>query len=127
LRIMLPRWGEKRLVLFGMWTATISLCGIGLAPNALIVFALLPLAALSDVMPPSIQGLMSNRVGEDEQGKLQGVLGSLGALISIVGPLLMTGVFWLFTSTSLPYLPGAPFLLAALMTLAVIPLARNRI
>lgn len=127
LRIIVPRWGEKRVAVFGMIMAMIGLAGTGLAPTAAIVLALLPIAALSDVVPASLQGLMSNRVGSDEQGKLQGVLGSIGALISIVAPLMMTGTFWLFTGPHMPYLPGAPFLLAALLVLAVIPLALRRI
>jgi len=127
LRVLMPRWGEKRVALFGMWVAVASLVGVGLAPSSIVVFALLPLCALSDLTPPSLQGLMSNRMGEDEQGKLQGVLGSLGALISIIGPPLMTGTFWLFTSPTMPYLPGAPFILAALMTLAIVPMAQRRI
>lgn len=127
LRVIIPRWGEKRVIIFGMCVAVIGLTGTGLAPNSLVVFIFLPICALSDVTPPSLQGLMSNRVGEDEQGKLQGVMGSLGALVSIIGPLIMTGTFWAFTSPSMPYLPGAPFILAALMTLAIIPLAQRRI
>lgn len=127
LRVLVPRWGERRVILFGMWMAFLGLLGIGLAPSSLVVFMLLPICALSDLAPPSLQGLMSNRVSDNEQGKLQGVIGSLGALISIIGPLIMTGTFWAFTSPSMPYIPGAPFFLAALITLAIIPLARRKI
>ncbi|MGR3721995.1 TCR/Tet family MFS transporter [Abyssibius alkaniclasticus] len=127
LRVLVPRWGERRVILFGMWMAFLGLFGIGLAPSSLVVFMLLPICALSDLAPPSLQGLMSNRVSDHEQGKLQGVIGSLGALISIAGPLIMTGTFWAFTSPSMPYIPGAPFFLAALITLAIIPMAWRKI
>lgn len=127
LRIIVPRWGEKRVIMFGLWMSFLGLAGVGLAPTGLVVFMLLPICALSDVAPPTLQGLMSNRVGDDAQGKLQGVIGSLGALVSIAGPLIMTSMFWAFTSPSMPHFPGAPFILAALITLAIIPLARRRI
>ncbi len=44
------------------------------------------------------------------QGELQGILTGLMSLTSIVGPLLMTHLFYYFTKKSAPvHFPGAPF------------------
>ena len=71
---------------------------------------------------------MSQMVGDDEQGALQGVMTSAGALAMIVSPMLMTSVFAEFTREGAPiYLPGAPFMVAAvLMTAALLILLRSK-
>ena len=59
---------------------------------------------------------MSKSVGPDQQGELQGALVSVGALATILSPMLMTATFARFTAADAPvYLPGAPFLLSALL------------
>ena len=64
------------------------------------------------------QGLLSRQVNESEQGALQGGLTSLMSLTGIFGPVISTGLFSYFTSdASSLYLPGAPFLLAALLNM----------
>ena len=67
--------------------------------------------------------LMSRRVPADAQGELQGALAGVLGVALIVSPVLMTQIFGHFTSAAAPvYLPGAPFLAAAmLMALALVP------
>jgi DHA1 family tetracycline resistance protein-like MFS transporter len=66
-------------------------------------------------------------VPPDEQGRLQGGLSGLNSIAQIVGPLLATFVFRVFTSPKPPFeLPnrggGAPFLSGAVLSLlALIP------
>jgi DHA1 family tetracycline resistance protein-like MFS transporter len=86
----------------------------------------MPLSALGIVVGPALQGMMADRVGDDAQGELQGVLSSVVAVGVILSPLLMTGIFRFFTSAAAPvYLPGAPFVVAGLMTaLALVLLHR---
>jgi len=58
-------------------------------------------------------------VRADQQGELQGAVASLTSLSSIVGPALMTQALALFASPLAPvYFPGAPFIVAAVLTLA---------
>ena len=60
---------------------------------------------------------------DDQQGELQGTLSAINAVAVIVAPLMMTQIFWYFTSGPAPiHLPGAPFLLSALLTLVCIGL-----
>ncbi len=72
---------------------------------------------------------MSNATPDDQQGELQGVIAAVGAVAMGLAPMAMTGVFWAFTHDGAAiYLPGAPFLLSALlMVLCIIMLtARGR-
>ena len=77
---------------------------------------LTPLTALGAVVTPAVQGLLSHTVPDNAQGELQGVLSSAGSLAMIVSPLLMTGVFFAFTTPGAPVsFPGAPFLVSMLL------------
>jgi len=68
---------------------------------------------------------MSSHVPANEQGELQGALTSLISLTSIVGPLLMTGLFYEFSRTDGGlYFPGAAMLAGSLLTLLSAFLAR---
>ena len=77
------------------------------------------MAALGAVVAPSLQALMSRATPDDEQGALQGVLTSVNAVAVILAPLVMTGTFAAFTHPDAPvYLPGAAFLLSAVLVAA---------
>jgi DHA1 family tetracycline resistance protein-like MFS transporter len=78
---------------------------------------------LGGICEPAIQSLISNKIPDNEQGEIQGALTGLISLSSIAGPVLMTNLFYLFTSKSASvYFPGAPFFLGFLITLLTIAL-----
>ena len=58
---------------------------------------------------------MSARTDRDAQGELQGAIASSSALTAIVGPIVMAHIFDHFVDRQGVYLPGAPFLVAALL------------
>jgi DHA1 family tetracycline resistance protein-like MFS transporter len=68
---------------------------------------------------------MSGQVPANQQGELQGALTSLISLTSILGPLLMT---WLFYRYSKPdadiYFPGAAMIAGSILTIVSAFLAR---
>lgn len=123
MRFSIPRLGEYRTLLVAVSCAIIAYLGFGLARVEWLVFALIPVAALSDMAPPTLSAMTANRVGEDVQGMLQGVIASLGAISAVIAPLLMT---WMFQNFARPegavYLPGAPFLASGLMVVVIVPL-----
>ncbi|HHL20599.1 MAG TPA: MFS transporter [Aliiroseovarius sp.] len=122
LRLLLPRLGEFRTLILGVVASIVAAVGFGLIRSEWMVFALLPMAMLSEMAPPTLTALMSNRMGEDVQGKLQGVIASLGSVAAIAAPLTMTWIFRLFAAPDARvYLPGAPFLFSAFLILAVLP------
>lgn len=95
-----------------------------------IAYALIVLSAPTAFSGPIMQTMMTQRVADDQQGELQGAIGSVMAVNAIVSPIVMTQVFGYFTSPSAPlYLPGAPFAVSAVLivfTLIVFVLAARR-
>ena len=82
----------------------------------MVYLALIP-GALGGLSSPAMQGILSTKVGPDQQGELQGGLASVMSLTSIISPLMMTQTFGYFSSDQAPvYFPGAAFLLAAILT-----------
>jgi len=126
IRWLIPKLGERNTAVFGLWMMILSLAILAVIERGLWVFVFMPITALAIVVGPALQGMMADRVGDDEQGELQGVLSSVAAVGVILSPLLMTGVFRFFTSEAAPiYLPGAPFVVAGCMAaLALVLLAR---
>jgi MFS transporter, DHA1 family, tetracycline resistance protein len=129
IRLVLGRLGDRRTVI---WAHLFDICAFALMAvisSGTLALILTPLAALGSVMNPAMQGIMSRRVGDDQQGELQGVLTSLGALSMIISPLMMTAVFAWFTRADAPiHLPGAPFVVSMLlMGLSLTVFVRTRI
>ena len=103
-----------------------ALLSMGLVKEGWIVFCIIPFSALSELLTPTLGSFLSNSVSDDQQGELQGVLSSLSAVTSIISPLLMSGLFTLFTAgEGIFYFPGFPFIFAALLlVLTILPLSR---
>ena len=119
IRPILRHLGERGTVIAGHIASIASLIGIAVVTSGTLVLVLTPMAALGGIIPPALQGIMSARVADDAQGELQGALTSASALAMILSPLVMTYTFAQFTDAQAPvYLPGAPFLLAAVLSTA---------
>ena len=54
----------------------------------------MPLFALGGIGVPALQSLATQQADADSQGQLQGVLGSIVSLASIVGPILFSAVYF---------------------------------
>ncbi len=128
IRRILRLLGERGTVIYGHVFDVVVFTVIALVTSGALVLALIPLAALAGVITPALQGIMSKAVGDARQGELQGALVSVAALASIVSPAVMTTAFATFTRDSAPiYLPGAPYLLSAvLMAFALVVFLRAK-
>ncbi|KIN73613.1 putative tetracycline resistance protein, class C [Sulfitobacter guttiformis KCTC 32187] len=114
IRPILRTLGERGTVVAGHLFSIVSLIAIAVITSSTWVLLLTPIAAFGGIIPPALQGIMSARVADDAQGELQGALTSASALAMMLSPLVMTYTFAQFTDAQAPvYLPGAPFLLAA--------------
>ena len=110
------------VVAFALHDRSWPLVGLGLTSVAWLVFVLIPVACLADMVPPTATAMMSNRVAEDRQGLLQGVIASLGSISAVVAPLAVTPLFHAFASADARlYLPGMPYLVAAALMIALFP------
>ena len=123
---MLPqltkRFGDYKTLALAVVASIIAMVGFGFTGAVWAVFVLMPIAALSDMAPPLLTAFAANRVGDDQQGLVQGVIASLSSVAAVLAPLALTGVFERFVDSTGVYLPGAPFLVAAVLVLAIAPL-----
>lgn len=120
---MISRFGERRTALFGMGAEVATYGFYAFVQSGFWALVFTPLSALGGVTGPALQAMMSRATPKTQQGELQGINASLNALAMILTPLVMTGIFGLFTGAASPvYWPGAPFLLSALMMLGALVL-----
>jgi DHA1 family tetracycline resistance protein-like MFS transporter len=87
------RIGERGAVIIGLGLQTLACTLIGLAPTGLFFSAAHLPMVFGNIAGPSIQALMTAKVAPDEQGRLQGALGSLSGLTGFVAPIAFTQVF----------------------------------
>lgn len=118
---IIARIGERKAVILGLSIDVLAFVLLGFITNGWVALALTPLTALGSIAGPALQGIMSRTASDDQQGELQGTVTSINAVATILAPLLVTQTFWYFTDGSAPvYLPGAPFLLSAVLTIGCI-------
>ncbi len=139
IRIIIPKVGLFWAGTIGIVSAVIAYTLMGSADKGWIIYAAGPFAAFAGLYGPALTNMMSSRVSESEQGELQGAIGAAQGLALMIGPFIMAGAFWYFgdatlktdrgldgfpaniidifhhiiTSAVIPYIPGAPFLMAA--------------
>jgi DHA1 family tetracycline resistance protein-like MFS transporter len=113
---VVKKFGTKKTILGGYILLCIGMTLLSFSYNVWLLFAFITPYIMGGVAGPTLQGLMSNEVLENEQGNLQGVLTSMTSLTSILGPLICTGLFYYFSGTKAPiYFPGAPYLFSGLI------------
>ena len=118
LQKVVPRLGQYNAAMLGFGFCILSFVGYAAATSGMMLYLFLIPGALQGFVMPSISGIMSGQVPANQQGELQGGVGSMVSLTAILSPPLMTWVFAYFSAQTAPvYFPGAPFALAALLTL----------
>ncbi|WP_240745336.1 MFS transporter [Microbacterium sp. K35] len=122
LAILLPRMGERGVILSGIVAQAIGLAGLAVVatliaqPWLFIVGALL-LAAGQGAAQAAMDGAMSNAVGDDEQGWLGGATQSLNAAMGTVAPLIAAALYTA-VSHAAPYWLGVGLMAVAGMVVA---------
>ncbi|WP_322866334.1 TCR/Tet family MFS transporter [Aquicoccus sp. G2-2] len=110
------RLGQRGTVFLGLACEMVSLLVLTVIDDGMLLLVMIPIAALGSLAIPALQSAMSQIAPDNAQGELQGVLSSTASMAMILTPIVMTQVFAFFTHADAPlYLPGAPFLLAALL------------
>ena len=110
------RFGEHRALRFGLACGAIAFLIYGVAPTGLLFCFGIPVMAFWGVAGAATQALMTQLVAPDQQGQLQGATASVQSISQLLGPFLFTLTFAYFIGANAPVeLPGAPFLLAALL------------
>ncbi len=126
IRFIIPKLGQKRGVYIGLLLYAVGFTLYAFATQGWMMYLFMVPYILGSIAGPSLQGIISTQVASNEQGEIQGALTSLQSLTSIIGPPLMTNLFSFYTLPSAPvYFPGAPMLMAAVLTLVSAYLARR--
>ncbi|HZP48324.1 MAG TPA: TCR/Tet family MFS transporter [Vicinamibacterales bacterium] len=108
--------GERKAMVTGFLGGAVGMGAYALAPSGGAFLVGLPFTALYGLATPSLQSIMTSSVGADEQGQLQGALGSLNGVANMIAPVLFTTIFAEAVGRfGRFHLVGAPFLLAALL------------
>jgi DHA1 family tetracycline resistance protein-like MFS transporter len=123
---VVARFGARRALIIGLAFGIAGFSMFGLAPTGPMFWIGIPLLALWGIANPAALGIMSPLVGPSEQGQLQGANASLMGIANLIGPGLFTQTFAIFIAAgSSWHLPGAPFLLAALLVAGAALIARR--
>jgi DHA1 family tetracycline resistance protein-like MFS transporter len=118
------RLGERGAVLAGVALSVVAYIVFGLAPNTELFWFGTALVILAGIYFPSVQSMMSDRVGVDEQGRLQGALSIFFGLTALAGPVVFTNLFaWAIGPGRSLGLPGLSFLIGAAMLVGALALA----
>jgi DHA1 family tetracycline resistance protein-like MFS transporter len=108
------RIGERHALFVGLGAGILGFVVYAVAPTGGLFFIGVPIMGLYGLSNPALQALLSRRVGDGEQGRLQGAVASLMGIAGVVAPVLFTFTFALFVGTLRDlHAPGAPWILAA--------------
>ena len=111
-----PKIGNEKSILYGIMFYSLGMLFFAFAGQPWMMYAILAVYCLGGIAGPALQSLISSKVPANEQGDLQGALTSVVSLTSIIGPVLMTNVFYYFTHDQAPFqFPGAPFFLGFIL------------
>lgn len=120
---VVKHFGERGALAAGAAASVFGMAWGGFAPSGALYLIGMPINALSGLLIPGLQGLMTRRVGPSEQGQLQGANQSLMGMASVLGPLLFGLSFaWTVRHPNLQ-LPGLPIFLSSFTMLCCLALA----
>ncbi len=116
-RWVLRSLGSFKAIILGMVGALVAYTCYAFTEYGWQLYVIISVTAVSGFVLPSLQLIMTSQVPADSQGELQGALSSLNSLASIIGPLMLTQLFFYFTNTgAIWYFPGISFVVLALLT-----------
>jgi DHA1 family tetracycline resistance protein-like MFS transporter len=118
LRYTVPKFGQQKNIIAGLIFYAIGLLLIAFASRGWMLYLFMIPYCLGGLSGPALQGMATDKVAKNEQGELQGAFSILNSISLIIGPLLLSYVFFYFSKrTAAVYFPGAPYLLACILML----------
>lgn len=112
--ISAKRLGERGSVLLGVAIQFSGYLFLGLAPTQELFWAAVGVIILSGIYFPSIQSMMSDKVGVDEQGRLAGAMSIFFGITGLAAPVVFTSAFaWSVGPGKSFGVPGLAFLIGA--------------
>lgn len=115
------RFGERGALMVGLVSGAVGFAIFALAPTGWVYIAALPIFALTGLIQPGLQGMMTRRVGPSEQGQLQGANSSIMGITAILGPALYGLIFaWVVRHDAQIHMPGLPILISSALLLTAV-------
>lgn len=111
---IVAKLGEQKTIMLGFILWSVGMILFSIAGSTAALYCFMVPYILGGIASPTLQGFLSNKVPENEQGNLQGSLTSMISITAIGGPLLYGGLFDWFAGSDGPwYYPGAPYAMGA--------------
>jgi len=121
---VVKRLGERRALLLGLAFEAIAFAIYALASTPLAFYSGVVFGAMSGLIGPGLQGLMTRRVDGSEQGRLQGANSAMVGIAAILGPgLYLSLLAFAVRQEATLGLPGLPILAACALCLASLGMA----
>jgi DHA1 family tetracycline resistance protein-like MFS transporter len=125
---ILKRTGEARGLLMGLLTTIVVFTLYGLATQGWMMYVIIVFGAFGGLAGPAAQALITRRVPPNEQGAVQGALGSLQSLAGVISPPIAA---WSFAAGIKPdsqwHLPGISFFEAAFLAFCAFLIASRAV
>jgi len=112
------KFGLANSIYFGFALYTLGMFLFSFANATWMMFAFSIPYCLGGIAMPNLQSYLVSKVPANEQGELQGGLTSMTSVTTIIGPLIMTRIFYYFTSEQAPFqFAGSSFFLGGIFML----------
>jgi len=112
--------GLDRAIFYGAVTYAIGFFLIGFAGHPVWVYIGVPVAAISGIFSATVITKISKLAARNNQGEIQGILGSASGLMLMIGPIMMAEIFTYTTLAKWPVAhsikTGSPFILGGLLS-----------
>ncbi len=111
-----PKLGNQKSVYVGIGLYALGMFLFAFASQSWMMFVFLIPYCLGGISGPAIQAVIANEVPANEQGAIQGTMASVMSASMIVGPPVMSMIFYYFTHSDAPFkFAGAPFVLGGIL------------
>ncbi|PST24083.1 tetracycline resistance MFS efflux pump [Mesorhizobium plurifarium] len=125
---VVPALGERRTAAVGLTFTALGMAGYAAAWEGWMIYAVIIATALESLADPPLRSIASVHVPPSAQGELQGALTSISSITTIIGPLMFTQIFALFTNPASAYaFAGAPYALAGCLIAAALAIFVSKV
>ena len=104
---------DERATLIGLALSATQLFAYGFCPQMWGFYLSLVFLSPASIYGPALKALLARTAGPDEQGALQGALGSLRTVTAGIGSILFSTCYSISISVQQPKIAGLPFFVAA--------------
>jgi MFS transporter, DHA1 family, tetracycline resistance protein len=120
-RPFVARYGEHRACVYGMIGGLATCLAYAFVTESWLAFVVIIGFVPQSLVGPSLMATLSNRVGSDAQGEVQGIAAMAQGIGGIVAPALINPTMAYFTAPDAPVrFAGAGFIVAAVFALAAL-------